>query len=59
MLLECVPNVSEGRDPAVIAALAAAITAGEEAFLLDTHSDPDHNRTVFTFAGSTGGVLEG
>ncbi|HAK95545.1 MAG TPA: glutamate formimidoyltransferase [Planctomycetes bacterium] len=59
MLLECVPNVSEGRDPAVIAALGKAIAAGEEAFLLDTHSDPDHHRTVFTFAGSPRGVQEG
>jgi len=46
-LLECVINVSEGRRHHIIDALATA--AGVS--LLDTHSDPDHNRTVFTLAG--------
>lgn len=49
-LLEAVPNFSEGRDPETIAALAAAL--GSRARLLDVHSDPDHNRSVFTLAGS-------
>jgi len=40
-------NVSEGRDPAVLGALAAA--AGDA--LLDLHSDPDHNRAVLTLGG--------
>ena len=43
-----VPNVSEGRDPAVIEGLAGAF--GNGAALLDTHTDPVHNRTVFTLA---------
>jgi glutamate formiminotransferase / 5-formyltetrahydrofolate cyclo-ligase len=47
VLLECVVNVSEGRDRAVLDHLAAA--AGPA--LLNTHRDPDHNRTVFTLAG--------
>lgn len=46
-LLECVPNVSEGRDGATIAALAAACGPA----LLDVHRDPDHHRSVFTLAG--------
>src|SRR5215510_9235551 len=46
-MLECVVNVSEGRDAAVIVALADA--AGP--CLLDVHSDPDHHRSVFTLAG--------
>lgn len=46
-LLECVANVSEGRDPAVLAALAEA--CGK--CLLDVHSDADHNRSVLTLAG--------
>lgn len=46
-MLECVVNVSEGRDRRVIADLSAA--CGEA--LLDTHTDADHNRTVFTLAG--------
>lgn len=47
--LLAVPNVSEGRDAARIAALERAFSAGVE--LLDRHTDPDHNRTVFTLAG--------
>lgn len=46
-VLECVINVSEGRDAGAIAALAAA--GGDHT--LDVHSDPDHHRTVITLAG--------
>jgi len=46
-VLECVVNISEGRDAGVIADIAAA--AGLD--LLDVHSDPDHNRTVLTLLG--------
>jgi glutamate formiminotransferase / 5-formyltetrahydrofolate cyclo-ligase len=53
-LLECVVNVSEGRDEAVLGSLAAA--AGTA--LLDTHHDPDHNRAVFTLAGPADLVAE-
>ena len=49
--LECVPNVSEGRRLDVVARLAAAASAVPGARLLDTSSDPDHNRTVLTLAG--------
>ena len=48
-LVECVPNFSEGRDPATIDALRAAITAVPGAQLLDVQSDTAHNRSVFTF----------
>jgi glutamate formiminotransferase len=47
--LLAVPNVSEGRDATRIAALERAFGGGVA--LLDRHSDPDHNRTVFTLAG--------
>ena len=47
--LESVPNFSEGRDRATIDALAAAISEHSE--LLDVHTDPDHNRSVFTLVG--------
>jgi glutamate formiminotransferase len=47
--LESVPNFSEGRDRATIDAIAAALDA--HARLLDVHSDPDHNRSVFTLVG--------
>jgi glutamate formiminotransferase / 5-formyltetrahydrofolate cyclo-ligase len=46
-VLECVVNVSEGRDRAVLAALAAA--AGDA--LLDLHADPHHHRSVLTLVG--------
>lgn len=48
--LLAVPNVSEGRDASRIEALQRAFTHG--AGLLDLHSDSDHDRTVFTLAGS-------
>jgi len=61
--LLAVPNVSEGRDEAAIAAIGAAFAAGEGVRLLDTHSDRDHHRTVFTLAGHPGvladALLEG
>ena len=47
-MLECVVNVSEGRRPDVIDGLAAACGAD----LLDVHSDPHHNRSVFTTVGT-------
>jgi len=46
--LLAVPNLSEGCDPARIAALEGAFGGAE---LLDSHSDADHNRTVLTLAG--------
>ena len=49
-LVECVPNFSEGRRADVIDAIAESIRSAPVA-LLDVSSDPDHNRTVITFAG--------
>lgn len=50
LLLESVPNFSEGRDASTIAALGEAL--GSHARLLDVHVDADHNRSVFTLVGS-------
>jgi glutamate formiminotransferase len=50
-LIECVPNVSEGRRGDAIDRMADAIRAIEGVRLLDRTSDVDHNRSVFTFAG--------
>ena len=50
-----VPNVSEGRDEAVIGRLAGAFAV--DAALLDSHSDAIHNRTVFTLAPTAGDPL--
>jgi glutamate formiminotransferase len=55
--LEAVPNFSEGRDQATIAAIAGAL--GARTRLLDVHSDPDHNRSVFTLVGDDVGLVEG
>ncbi len=51
-LVECVPNFSEGRDPAVIAAIRDAIAETPGAHVLDVSSDPSHHRTVITFVAS-------
>ncbi len=48
-LVECVPNFSEGRNPAVIDAIAAAIKDTEGAWLLDVDPGKETNRTVVTF----------
>jgi glutamate formiminotransferase / 5-formyltetrahydrofolate cyclo-ligase len=50
-LIECVPNFSEGRDLAVVDAIAARVTDVDGVHLLDRTSDRDHNRSVLTFAG--------
>jgi glutamate formiminotransferase len=57
-LVECVPNVSEGRDAAKIDAMIRSVEEVPGALLLDRHSDADHNRTVATFAGSPEAVAE-
>jgi glutamate formiminotransferase len=53
-MLECVPNVSEGRRREVVDRLAAA--CGRT--LLDVHVDPDHNRSVFTLVGDAAEQVE-
>jgi glutamate formiminotransferase len=50
-IIECIPNVSEGRRPEVVEAIAGAIRAVPGVRLLDYSSDPSHNRSVFTMAG--------
>ncbi len=56
-LIECVPNVSEGRDPAVLERLVAAVRSTPGVDLLDWSADPDHNRSVLTYAGQPDAVL--
>jgi glutamate formiminotransferase/formiminotetrahydrofolate cyclodeaminase len=57
-LIECVPNFSEGRDPARIRALVAAMSGIPGSRVLDCHSDADHHRTVITVAGEPEAVAE-
>lgn len=51
-LVECVPNFSEGRDPAVISAIRNAIASTPGAHVLDVSSDASHHRTVITFVAT-------
>lgn len=50
-LIECVPNVSEGRDQARLETFAAAVRATPGAVLMDVHADPDHHRAVYSVVG--------
>jgi len=56
MLIECIPNVSEGRRADVVAGFADAIRGVTGVRLLDVSSDPSHNRSVLTFVGDASGV---
>jgi glutamate formiminotransferase len=58
-LVECVPNISEGRRPAVIDAVVAALRAADGVRLLHVQSDESHNRTVITFAGDPDACARG
>jgi glutamate formiminotransferase len=53
-IIECIPNVSEGRRPEVVGRLAEAVASVEGVRLLDHSSDASHNRSVFTLAGDAG-----
>ncbi len=53
-MLLAVPNVSEGRDPETIEAIGAAFAHSAGVRLLDVHRDPDHNRSVYSLAGTGG-----
>lgn len=57
-IVECVPNFSEGRDPAKIKAITDAIEAVPGTKLLHIDPGPDAHRTVVTFVGSPGAVAE-
>lgn len=57
-LIECIPNFSEGRDRAVITALAKTASAVPGVTMLDYSADANHNRSVFTMVGSPEGIAE-
>src|SRR5579885_2568074 len=56
-LVECVPNFSEGRDPAVVDAIVKAMQV-EGVYLLDREMDADHNRCVITLVGDRDAIAE-
>lgn len=53
-IIECVPNISEGRDISKIDDIVSAIKSTK---VLNVHTDPDHNRTVITFMDEPQAVL--
>jgi glutamate formiminotransferase len=55
-LIECIPNVSEGRRTDVVAGIADRLRAIDGVRLLDVSSDASHNRSVFTLAGDARGI---
>jgi glutamate formiminotransferase/formiminotetrahydrofolate cyclodeaminase len=57
-LIECVPNFSEGRDPAKVEAIVAAMSGVTGVYVLDREMDADHNRCVVTLAGEPDAVAE-
>ncbi len=57
-LVECVPNISEGRDRAVIDAVTAVVAEVDGVALLDVDPGAETNRTVITFIGTPDGVAE-
>ncbi len=57
-LVECVPNISEGRDIEIIDQIVSGLESIEGCALLSCEPDADYNRTVVTIAGSPESVLE-
>ena len=57
-LIECVPNFSEGRDPAKVDAIVEAMRSVPGVYVLDQEMDADHNRCVITLAGEPDAVGE-
>ena len=58
-IIECVPNISEGRDPASIEAIAGAVRSTPGVRLLNVSSDTAHHRSVLTFVGDGPSVRAG
>ena len=57
-ILECVPNISEGRDAVKIQTIASVVDDVEGVALLDIDPGKATNRTVITFAGDPDAVIE-
>jgi glutamate formiminotransferase len=55
--MNCVPNISEGRNQETIEAIRAAILAADGVRLINVTPDADHNRTVYSFLGAPEAVL--
>src|SRR6185295_13970234 len=57
MLVECVPNFSEGRKSETIDLIASAIESVAGVVVLNRHIDVDHNRSVITFVGAPNAIV--
>jgi len=57
-LVECVPNFSEGLNTETVQRIADAIRSVDSTCVLDTHIDPDHNRSVITFVAPPAKIVE-
>ncbi len=57
-IVECVPNISEGRDLKIVEKVVDEVRNTLGVALLDYSSDASHNRSVITFTGSPEGVAE-
>ena len=57
-LMECIPNISEGRRPELVNEFADIVRAVPGVTLIDYSSDASHNRSVFTFLGDPDQVME-
>jgi len=57
--IECVPNISEGREKSIVEKCVDEIRSISDLKLIDYSSDPDHNRSVITFIGPLEKVKEG
>jgi len=57
-IVECVPNISEGREARTIDAIVDAIRSVPGVYVLDRTSDADHNRSVITMAGEPEAVRD-
>jgi len=59
MMIECVPNFSEGARPDVIDAIVSKVRATSGVRVLDLQSDASHNRSVLTLAGDSDALALG
>src|SRR3974390_1873569 len=57
-LIECVPNFSEGRDPAKVDAIVQAMSSAPGVYVLDREMDADHNRCLVPLAGDPDSVAK-
>lgn len=57
-IIECIPNFSEGTKPEVIYQIVKSIGQFSNVYILDINRDPDHNRSVVTFIGEPGSVIQ-